>query len=220
MTGRVLIVLCAALIVTGLVSSPIAASAEASSGSLTWHRPQPTDPDRGLLSVSCVAKDLCRAGATPNLVKRWDGQQWKAGDAFPSRTRGIRAMTCTSRTFCAAVQVVYRPGSQDYAYRPITRRADGTWDLSAPLVPVGAANPLFPPGSVSCAGASLCMLVNRYREFQRWDGTSWTPPTLFSDQAVGTYVLCPSATLRLTRTTRPIPGTGRGGPIRVRSTSR
>lgn len=179
--------------VSGATAAPVL------SASLTWQQPQLTDGRHGFTSVSCVANDLCRAGDAGNRVERWDGTSWHDGDAFAPDVTGVTAMTCTSRTFCAAVQMFGRGGPGNLGYRPITRGPDGTWNQSAPVADLGIPDTVF-PGSVSCSSASFCMMVdgvvNGVLHYEVWNGSEWSTPGLLSDHADhNAFVSCTSPTL-------------------------
>lgn len=192
-----------ALLVLATVGSTLAVSdaiaAPVQSASLIWQPPQLTDARHGFTSVSCVAKDLCRAGDAGNRVQRWDGVSWHDGDVFSPHVAGVRAMTCTSRTFCAAIQGFARNGVRNSAYRPITRRPDGTWNQSAPIVDSEFPSGFF-PGSISCSSAAFCMMVDGVvagvLHYAVWNGSKWSALGLLSDRTnQNAFVSCTSPTL-------------------------
>ncbi len=195
-----LVLLASTVAVLGLISAPAAVATPSrptvTSGDLTWQAPQRVDPLRGLTSVSCVSKSLCRAGDASDRVVRWNGHQWQPGYQFPSDAAGIDDVTCTSTNFCAAVEIVNTADGE--GSRPVTRNADGTWDTSAAITPFTRHNleidPAFVSGAMSCTGPTFCMLVDQQQGYQTWNGTSWTAPATFQKENNTTYVSCAAAT--------------------------
>ncbi|MBE7188381.1 hypothetical protein [Jatrophihabitans endophyticus] len=205
MIRRLLVVLTCAAAALGLLAVPSVAQAAPAaptaqtaqpavkSGDLTWQPAQRTDPARGVTSMSCVSKTLCRAGDKSGLVLRWNGHSWKRGEQFPDTVGAIDAVTCTSADFCAAVEELTTSAGR--FYRPITRNPDGSWDTSAAEVKITRKrNYGIVTGGLSCTSATFCMLVDQQQGYQTWNGSAWSAPVVFQKENNGTLVSCASPT--------------------------
>jgi hypothetical protein len=160
-----------------VLSSPAAAAAQ-----LHWGKGQAVDSMRGgYFSVSCSSRSFCLAGGANGDVREWDGRRWRQQAVLDKNDAPIADMECVSTTFCAAAV-----DSREGAYRPAT--FDGTRWTEADIVEGAGA------GGISCVSAQMCMLISNQAQYQRWDGTRWTPPRRLSESFQdGGRVACASA---------------------------
>ena len=134
-----------------------------------------------LLGVSCPEAGFCEAvGAEDNgangvmLAEAWNGTSWTI-QSVPSpagtTSAALRAVSCTSATFCEAVGSFRNGFSADV---PLAEIWDGT-SWSAQPVPAPSGQTLALLSGVSCTSASFCEATGNSPPFaEMWDGTSWT----------------------------------------------
>lgn len=168
-----------------------------------------------LLGVSCAAAADCMAvgfdeggGTTHTLAERWNGTAWSIenspdGPADPPLDSPLHGVACASSSLCWAV------GSQrqDGIDRTLVERWNGSaWSVfRSPDIEPGGALRDNVLNDVTCASASACWAVGRYRGdlgaqtlIERWDGISWSvassPNPVVATEASLAGVTCVSPT--------------------------
>ncbi len=178
------------------VPSPVVAAAG-------WARPATTlAPVGGFTGVSCISGVFCVAvggGANeadasdssgPGVVVAWDGATWGLPvDYFAAPVGGpvvdpeLAGISCSSGPLCAVVD-----GSGH------TSLGNGTtWAAPVPLAPAaGATTSPADPGpdhegsrsaAVSCPSGQFCAYVDNTGHVAVLNGTSWSAPRAFTDDA-------------------------------------
>ncbi|HZZ97606.1 MAG TPA: hypothetical protein VFE19_11335 [Jatrophihabitantaceae bacterium] len=158
---RLVAVLCSVTILLGVALALPSPSSAATP--LHWGKGQAVDPMQGgYFSISCSSRSFCLAGGANGDVREWDGQRWRQQTVLANDNSPIADMQCISSTFCAAAV-----DSREGGYRPAT--FDGTrWTEADFVEGVGA-------GDISCVSSQMCMLISNEGQYQRWNGSRWTP---------------------------------------------
>jgi len=150
---------------------------------ITWTRPTRLSSSLGQPdSVSCPTVAFCMAvDASDSSTFLFDGSTWSSApsihDPAPSTRTGMASVSCSSPSFCAAVD----NGSNAFTF-------NGTsW---SPATAIDPGNQL---STVSCPSASFCAAVDYGPNVVTFDGTSWSKPSAIDPGSYLQAVSCASA---------------------------
>jgi len=161
-------------------------SPPALSGALVWSAPSHVDGSAdasaglGLTSVSCTSPSFCVAVSASGDALTFNGSRWSAPVKIDVANHNELYVSCASPRFCMAVDAA---GD--------TMRFDGTaW---SPPAKVNSHLSLGAITGLSCASASLCMVIGFYGgpsaggpqpggfHAQIYNGGSWSAPVPLAD---------------------------------------
>jgi len=148
-----------------------------------------SQPDSGLLAVSCSSSTLCIAlgyyakpvpgGSIQTLAEHWNGKRWTIESPPVAPNGQLNAVSCTS-SICVAVGTT---AAADGATTPVAEiMRSGVWagqSLPNTKPPKGGAFVSTLAG-VSCSSANKCTAVGSSGDdtpapfIERWDGASWS----------------------------------------------
>jgi hypothetical protein len=149
----------------------------------TWSEPTrlssaASEPD----SVSCPTVGFCLAvAARDSSTFVFNGSTWssgpRVGGAGPRSRMGMASISCSSPSFCAAVD----NGSDAFTF-------NGTsW------TPATAIDPGDELSTVSCPSATFCAAVDYGPKVVTFNGTSWSAPSVIDPASYLQAVSCASA---------------------------
>ena len=118
--------------------------------------------------VSCPSRSFCMAGiddeGDDGGILAWNGTSWSAPNWLHGPAGIIRSVSCSSVSFCVAVDVV--------GHALIW---NGTsWSAPSDIDP--SPLPSIFLTSVSCLSAVFCLAVDSAGKALKWNGTSWSSP--------------------------------------------
>jgi len=148
-----------------------------------WSQPSGLSSSTGQPdSVSCPTVSFCMAvDAEDSSTFLFNGSTWSPApsinDPVPSTQKGMASVSCSSPSFCAAVD----NGSNAFSF-------DGTsW---SPATAIDSGNEL---STVSCPSASFCAAVDYGPNVVTFNGTSWSKPSAIDPGSYLQAVSCASA---------------------------
>jgi hypothetical protein len=149
----------------------------------TWTQPTRLSSSAGEPdSVSCPTVSFCMAvDALDSSTFLFNGSTWSSApsisDPVPSTQRGMASVSCSSPSFCAAVD----NGSNAFTF-------NGTsWS------PATAIDPGHELSTVSCPSTSFCAAVDYGPNVITFNGTSWSKPSAIDPGSYLQAVSCASA---------------------------
>jgi hypothetical protein len=149
----------------------------------TWSQPTKLSSSAGQPdSVSCPTVGFCMAvDAQDSSTFVFNGSKWSSApsinDPVPSSRTGMASVSCSSPSFCAAVD----NGSNGFAF-------NGTsW---SPATAIDPGNEL---STVSCPSARFCAAVDYGPNVVTFNGTSWSKPSAIDPGSYLQAVSCASA---------------------------
>ena len=149
----------------------------------TWSPPTRLSASAGEPdSVSCPTVSFCLAvDARDSSTFAFNGRTWRSApgisDPVPNTQMGMASVSCSSPSFCAAVD----NGSNAFTY-------NGTsWS------PATAIDPGHELSTVSCPSARFCAAVDYGPNVVTFDGTSWTKLSAIDPGSFLQAVSCASA---------------------------
>jgi len=149
----------------------------------TWSQPTGLSSSLGQPdSVSCPTVAFCMAvDADDSSTFLFNGSTWTSApsihDPDPGNHMGMASVSCSSSSFCAAVD----HGSNAFTF-------NGTsWS------PATAIDPSNDLGTVSCPSASFCAAVDYGPNVVTFNGTSWSKPSAIDPGSYLQAVSCASA---------------------------
>jgi hypothetical protein len=149
----------------------------------TWSQPTRLSSSAGEPdSVSCPTVSFCMAvDAQDSSTFLFNGSTWRSApgisDPGPSILRGMASVSCSSPSFCAAVD----NGSNAFTF-------NGTsWS------PATAIDPGHELSTVSCPSTSFCAAVDYGPNVITFNGTSWSKPSAIDPGSYLQAVSCASA---------------------------
>ncbi len=160
-----------------------------------------------LKGVSCTATTFCIAAGyfapssySQNLVEQWGGTSWTivaTPDAGTSAANSLRAVACTTSSFCMAAGSYLNASNTDTL---ALIWSGSSWTLSYPSNP----STYQTLGGVSCTSATYCVAAGNYQSTnvfnlaESWNGATWTNLAATSPGTANDYlasVSCASASL-------------------------
>jgi hypothetical protein len=169
--------------VTGPGGTTKSAAAETVWPAPKWSAPQAVDAPGGTLGpVSCVKATFCMAlDSFDGYAPTFNGKSWSAPvkvEQGPVPDTGyIMTLSCATTTFCVAADL----GGNAFTYNG-TSWTDSSTGISA--------------SDVSCASPAFCVAISS-SEATVYNGTSWSAPTVVSDNNPLVSVSCPTASFCL-----------------------
>jgi hypothetical protein len=149
----------------------------------TWSQPTRLSSSAGEPdSVSCPTVSFCMAVDTrDSSAFLFNGSMWRSApsisDPVPSTQMGMASVSCSSPSFCAAVD----NGSNAFTF-------NGTsWS------PATAIDPGHELSTVSCPSTSFCAAVDYGPNVITFNGTSWSKPSAIDPGSYLQAVSCASA---------------------------
>jgi hypothetical protein len=133
-------------------------------------------------SVSCPTVSFCLAvDGQDSSAFRFNGSTWSSvlglNDPVPATQRGMASVSCSSPSFCAAVD----NGSNAFTF-------NGTsWS------PARVIDPGHELSTVSCPSASFCAAVDYGPDVVTFNGNSWSTPLVIDPGSYLQAVSCASA---------------------------
>ena len=146
------------------------------SGTGWSYYPQPNGPRHGFTyAISCPATSFCAATDWTGAYVTFNGKTWSAPRQISSTASQVDSVSCTSATFCMAVDVGSAQGGDIYTYN------GSTWTDRGPFG--------YELTSVSCTSRTFCMVLAALDGSVyalTWNGSamSWPPVLIDSGAAV------------------------------------
>jgi hypothetical protein len=149
----------------------------------TWSKPSLLSPSGGEPdSVSCPTVSFCMAvDALDSSAFLFNGSRWSPApginDPAPTTQAGLASVSCSSPSFCAAVD----NGSNAFTFN------GASWSPAATIDPGSQLS------TVSCPSASFCAAVDYGPNVFTFNGASWGKPSAIAPGSHLQAVSCASA---------------------------
>jgi transcriptional regulator with XRE-family HTH domain len=149
----------------------------------TWSKPSLLSSSGGEPdSVSCPTVSFCMAvDARDSSTFLFNGSRWSPApsinDPAPTTQTGVASVSCSSPSFCAAVD----NGSNAFTFN------GAAWS------PAAAIDPGNQLSTVSCPSASFCAAVDYGPNVVTFNGASWSKPSAIAPGSYLQAVSCASA---------------------------
>ena len=138
-----------------------------------------TDPDGGLVALSCPAAGSCLTIDSQGLSMVLRHGSWSSPAPIGTGSGTVTSVSCASPDFCLAVDTI----GQAFTYAG----PSAGWS-QRPIAPSGQAL-----NAVSCASRIACVAVGAGGAVYSYDGASWTGPATVDSGHDLVSVSCPSA---------------------------
>lgn len=130
-----------------------------------------------IVDVSCSTATFCAATTIPGRSFTWNGASWSAAQDIVAPATvaldesrgspGIRAISCPSPTFCAAIDPSGNVNTYDGATWSSARQVDATSASEGDLEGLTA---------LSCPSPRFCMAVDGLGQALTYNGSFWSSP--------------------------------------------